>query len=86
MESYKAKNLPFDYIMSNEIFKLLLDAREAYGEYKGFLKNMAFDYKCFLEYALINDIYYSFKNIIVPITFSFKESDFPFQSTFLFQS
>lgn len=61
MESYKAKNLPFDYIMSNEIFKLLLDAREAYGEYKGFLKNMAFDYKCFLEYALINDIYYSFK-------------------------
>lgn len=61
MESYKAKKLPFDYSMSNEIFKLLLDAKEIYGEYKGYLKNMAFDYKCFLEYLLINDIYYSFK-------------------------
>ena len=47
--------------MSNELSKLLLDSREIYGEYKGYLKNMAFDYKCFLESAFINDIYYSFK-------------------------
>ena len=61
MEPYKAKKLPFTYSMSNELIRLLCDAKESYGEYKGYLKNMKFDYKCFLETAFVNDTYYSFK-------------------------
>ncbi|NLC47796.1 MAG: Fic family protein [Tenericutes bacterium] len=61
MEPYKATKLPFTYEMSNELLKFLCDAKETYGEYKGYLKNMSYDYKHFLESLFINDIYYSFK-------------------------
>ena len=61
MEPYKAKKLPFEFEITNEILNLLCEAKEAYGEYKGYLKNMSYDYKCFLENAFINDIFYSFK-------------------------
>lgn len=61
MEPYKAKELPIHYELSNEMFKLLLNANEIYGEYKGYLKNMSYDYKSFLETLFINDIFYSFK-------------------------
>ena len=60
MEAYKANKLPFDYKLSNELFKLLCSAKEIYGEYKGFLKNMSYDYKNFLECAFVSDTYYSF--------------------------
>lgn len=60
MEPYKAKRLPFKYTPDVSTLKLLCDAKEAYGEYKGFLKNMIFDYRTFLESSFVNDTYYSF--------------------------
>ena len=61
MEPYKAKKMPLEYVKSNELYKLLGDAVEAYGEYKGYLRNMNYDYKSYLECAFVNDTYYSFK-------------------------
>lgn len=61
MEPYKAHELPIKFEITGEIIKLLNNAREAYGEYKGYLKNMSYDYKSFLETSFINEIYYSFK-------------------------
>ena len=61
MEPYKAKQLPLDYFLSNDLLKLLIEANEIYGEFKGNLKNMNYDYKCFIENSFINDLYYSFK-------------------------
>ncbi len=61
MEPYKAKKLPLEFELSNELLKLLCLAKESYGEYKGFLKSMEFDYKNYLECNFINDTYYSFK-------------------------
>src|SRR5574344_193589 len=61
MEPFVAKKLPHDYTLSKDILKLLCEAEENYGEYKGYLKTLEFDYKYFLECMLINDIYYSFK-------------------------
>lgn len=61
MEPYKAKPLDIDFIYTNEIIKLLCVARETYGEYKGYLKNMKFDYKSFLDMLFVNESYYSFK-------------------------
>ena len=40
MEPYKAKKLPFEYNMSSELLRLLCDAKETYGEYKGYLKEI----------------------------------------------
>ena len=37
MEPYKAKSLPFEYTLSSELLKLLVDANQIYGEYKGYL-------------------------------------------------
>ena len=61
MEPYKAKKLPVEYDFTKDILNLLCSAKEAYGEYKGFLKNMSYDFKSFLECAFVNDVYYSFK-------------------------
>ena len=61
MEPYKAKKMPLEYSRSNELYTLLDDTIEKYGEYKGYLKNMSFDYKNYLENAFISDLYYSFK-------------------------
>ncbi len=61
MEPYKAKQLPHEYALSKDILKLLCEAKESYGEYKGYLKSMEFDYKFLLESLLINELYYSFK-------------------------
>ena len=61
MEPYKAKKLPLEYNKTGELFKLICDVEETYGEYKGFLKSMDYDYKSYLECAFINDLYYSFK-------------------------
>ena len=61
MEPYKAKMMPLDYFLSSELIKLLAEANEIYGEYKGYLRNMEYDYKCFIENSFINDLYYSFK-------------------------
>jgi len=61
MEPYKAKKLPLEYNKTIELLKLVCDAEEIYGEYKGNLRNMTYDYKSYLECAFINDLYYSFK-------------------------
>jgi len=61
MEPYKAKKLPFDYNKESELFKLLCEAEEAYGEYKGYLRSMNYDYKSFLECSFVSDLFYSFK-------------------------
>lgn len=61
MEPYKAKKLPLEYELSPSLLKLLCEAEEAYGEYKGYLRNMAYDYKCFLESSFVSELYYSFK-------------------------
>lgn len=61
MEPYKAKKLPFDFSLTKDMLKLLCDAKESYGEYKGYLKSMSFDYKSCLEHFFILDNYYSFK-------------------------
>ena len=60
MEPYKAKKLPYEINIPSDILNLLCEAKEAYGEYKGYLKNMSYDYKCFLENAFVNDIFYSY--------------------------
>ena len=61
MEPYKAKSMPLEYVLSTELIKLMCEANEVYGEYKGYLRNMQYDYKCFIENSFINDLYYSFK-------------------------
>ena len=61
MEPYKAKKLPYDFKLDNDLMKLLFQTTEVYGEFKGFLKNMSFDYKFYLENLVISDLYYSFK-------------------------
>lgn len=61
MEPYKAKSMPLDYALSSDLLKLLTEANQVYGEYKGYLRNMSYDYKCFIENSFINDLYYSFK-------------------------
>ena len=61
MEPYKAKKLPLEYCKTSELFRLICDTEEIYGEYKGYLRNMNYDYKSYLECAFVNDLYYSFK-------------------------
>lgn len=61
MEPYKAKKLELNYSYSNDILKLLNETMEVYGEYKGYLKNMSFDYNNFLNCLFVNETYYSFK-------------------------
>lgn len=61
MEPYKAKKLPFNYSSNSELYKLLCETEEIYGEYKGYLRSMEYDYRSFLECAFISDNYYSFK-------------------------
>ena len=61
MEPYKAKSMPLEYVLSTELIKLMCEANEVYGEYKGYLRNMQYDYKCFIENSFVNDLYYSFK-------------------------
>ena len=61
MEPYKAKKMPLEYVMSSELLNQICEVKEIYGEYKGFLRNMSYDYKSYLECNFINDIYYSFK-------------------------
>ncbi len=61
MEPYKAKKMPLEFTNNIELNNLLYEATEKYGEYKGYLKNMLFDYKSYLENAFISDLFYSFK-------------------------
>ncbi len=61
MEPYKPKKLELNYQYNDEMLKLLGDTFEAYGEYKGYLKNMNYDYKSFLDTLFVNELYYSFK-------------------------
>lgn len=61
MEAYKANKLPINYSYSNNILNLLCDCIESYGEFKGYLRSMEYDYKFVLENLFINDLYYSFK-------------------------
>ena len=47
MEPYKAKKLPIEFTLNKELVNLLSEVEEVYGEYKGYLKNMNYDYKTF---------------------------------------
>ena len=51
MEPYKAKSMPFNCALSNELIKLMSEANEGYGEFKGYLRNMNYDYKCFISHS-----------------------------------
>ena len=61
MEPYKAKKMPIEYTKNNELYRLLCETNEIYGEFKGCLRNMSYDYKSFLECLFLSDTYYSFK-------------------------
>ncbi len=61
MEPYKAKDMPLNYELSPILLKLVCETEEVYGLYKGYLKNMLYNYNCFLEAAFISELYYSFK-------------------------
>ena len=61
MEPFKMNIMDREYRCSAEVIKLLGDALEAYGEYKGYLKNMSYDYNNFLDTLFVNETYYSFK-------------------------
>lgn len=78
MEPYKAKNLPLEYNKNSELYRLLCDAEEIYGEYKGYLRNLKYDYKSFLETAFVSDTYYSFK-----LDGSKIEKEYMFHSSYL---
>ena len=49
MEAYKPLDIVKDFELSKPLIKLLCEAKETYGEYKGYLKSMSFDYKFILE-------------------------------------
>ena len=78
MEPYKAKSLPLEYNKNTELYRLLCEAEEIYGEYKGYLRNLKYDYKSFLETAFISDTYYSFK-----LDGSKIEKEYMFHSSYL---
>lgn len=61
MEPFKMNIMDREYKCSAEVLKLLGDALETYGEYKGYLKNMSYDYNNFLDTLFVNETYYSFK-------------------------
>ncbi len=61
MEPYVPKQLKLSNELNPSLIKLLCDAEELYGEYKGFLKSMPYDYKLLLESLFTIDTYYSFK-------------------------
>ena len=61
MEPYKAKKLPLDYLKNPDLYRILCDTEEIYGEYKGYLRNLKYDYKSFLETAFVADTFYSFR-------------------------
>lgn len=61
MEPYKAKKMPIEYNKNKDIFNLVELVIEKYGEYKGFLKSMNFNYEYFLENMFRLDSFYSFK-------------------------
>ena len=61
MEAYKPLDIVKDFELSKPLIKLLCEAKETYGEYKGYLKSMSFDYKFILESFFVSELYYSFK-------------------------
>lgn len=52
MESYKAKNLPFEYAIDKDMLILVAKANAKYGEYKSLLETLEFDSSYFLESVL----------------------------------
>ena len=59
MESYKAKNLPFEYAIDKDMLILVAKANAKYGEYKSLLETLEFDSSYFLESVLLKESYKS---------------------------
>ena len=59
MKPYKASNLPLEYKIDKEMFRLIAEANEKYGEYKSLLNTLEFDSSYFLDSVLLNESYKS---------------------------
>jgi len=59
MEPYKASKLPMEYKIDKEMFRLIAEANEKYGEYKSLLNTLEFDSSFFLDSILLTDSYKS---------------------------
>ena len=59
MEPFKAKTLPIEYKIDKELFQLLGEASEKYGEYKSMISGLEFDAGLFLSSLLLKESYKS---------------------------
>lgn len=59
MKPYKANKLPFEYKIDKELFRLVSEANEKYGQYKSLLENLEFDSSYFLDSVLLKESYKS---------------------------
>lgn len=59
MDPYKASKLPMEYKIDKEMFRLIAEANEKYGEYKSLLNTLEFDSSFFLDSILLTDSYKS---------------------------
>lgn len=59
MEPFKAKTLPIEYKINKELFQLLGEASEKYGEYKSMISGLEFDAGLFLSSLLLKESYKS---------------------------
>lgn len=59
MEPYKAKELPMEYKIDKELFRLIAEANVKYGEYKSLLNTLDFDPGYFLDSVLLTESYKS---------------------------
>ena len=59
MEPYKAKKLPIEYKLDKDMFRLVAEANEKYGQYKALLNTLEFDPRFFLDSVLLNESYKS---------------------------
>ena len=59
MKPYIAKDMPLDYEIDKELFRLTSEANEKYGEYKSTLNTLEFDAGYFLDSAILTESYKS---------------------------
>lgn len=59
MEPYKAKKMPFDYLIDKELLKLTAEANAKYGEYKSHLSTLEFDAAYFLDSVILTESFRS---------------------------
>lgn len=59
MEPFKALNMPIEYKVDKEMFRLVSEANAKYGEYKSLIKTLDFDANYFLDSVLLTESYKS---------------------------